>query len=62
MAERLVDDQLKRNLREAVCGLVELLFRKFPGGTEENHEVPVIIASVSADIRTEHFPKTSLER
>jgi hypothetical protein len=42
--------------------LIEVLSRHLPGGTEENYETSVRIASVPAEIRTEHIPNTSLER
>jgi hypothetical protein len=39
----------------------EALFRNFSGGTEENEENSVTIADISAGIRTENLPNTSLD-
>jgi hypothetical protein len=40
---------------------MEILSRNFPGATEENHEKPVRIFCVQAEIRTEHLPNTNLD-
>jgi hypothetical protein len=41
------------------CGLIEVLFRHLPGGARESS---VRTTGVPAEIRTENYPNTSLER
>jgi hypothetical protein len=43
-------------------GLIEVLSRHFPGGTDKSHENTTRISSDPAEIRTEHFLNTSRER
>jgi hypothetical protein len=43
-------------------GLIEILFRYLPGGTEENPRKPISIADDTASFRSEHLPCTSVER
>jgi hypothetical protein len=42
-------------------GLMELLSRNLPAGTEENHDKPVVLVGVSSNIRTKCLPNTSPE-
>jgi hypothetical protein len=57
------DDRLIRKDLQG-CGrcLIKKLSQNFPGRTPKNHENPVRIASVRAEIRTEHLPNTNLQR
>jgi hypothetical protein len=48
-------------LEESDSGLIEVLTRNFPGGTEENHENSIWTAGDPAEIRTEYFLNTNLE-
>jgi hypothetical protein len=57
------DRWIGRDLEKSGCGLIEVLSRELPGGTEEIHKKnPVSIVSVPAEAGTEHLPNTSLER
>jgi hypothetical protein len=40
------------------CGLSEVLYQHFPGGTQENHE-NLKITAVPAEIRTTQLPNTN---
>jgi hypothetical protein len=51
---------LKRS-RSGRCQ-IEVISQHLPGVTEENYEKPVRIVCVSAEIQSEHFPNTSVER
>jgi hypothetical protein len=42
-------------------GLKKVLSEYLPEETEENHETPVMIASVPADIRTKYLPNMTLQ-
>jgi hypothetical protein len=48
-------------LEGSSSGLIGVLSRNFPGGTEENQETPIMLACVPAEIRNEHVGNTSLE-
>jgi hypothetical protein len=43
-------------------GLIEILHKYLTGGIEENHENPVRISGVPAEIRTKHLPNMRLNR
>jgi hypothetical protein len=46
------------NLEGSGSGLIEVLSRHLPGGSEGKNEKPIGIADVSVLIRTEHFSET----
>lgn len=43
-------------------GIIELLSRYFPAGSEKTHGKPVRIAGVPVEIRTKFLPNLSLQR
>jgi hypothetical protein len=52
---------MKVELERNSLVLIEVRSRHLPGGTEKKYET-LKIANVWADIQTEYFPTTSLER
>jgi hypothetical protein len=51
-----------KDSEESSAGFIEILSLNLSEGTEENHEKPVRIAGVPAEIRTDHIPNKRLER
>jgi hypothetical protein len=49
-------------LRGTGSGIIVVLSMHLPGGTDKNHEIPLRIFGVPAEIGTEHLPNTSLKR
>jgi hypothetical protein len=55
VVRRLTNAELKSNCKEAAAGLIEVLARHLPGGTEEKHKEPARTACIPVDIRTKHL-------
>jgi hypothetical protein len=52
---------IEKDIEERDRCLIRVLFRNFPGGTQENEENPVRIAYISAWIRADNLQNTNLE-
>jgi hypothetical protein len=52
-----MNDELERIGKEAIMTLIDIPSWYLPGGTNENHETPVILVSAPADIRTGDLPE-----
>lgn len=57
-----MDGGTGKDLEGSNPGLIEVLSRHLPGVTEENYEKSVRIATVPAEIWTEHITNTNVER
>jgi hypothetical protein len=50
------EQELERIWKEGVVALLKVLFRYFPGVTEENHKTSVRIADIRAKVLTQDLP------